>query len=231
MGDNEEEFLDFADEFPSPEEDANERQFWEDYYGDVVGVASLGITHRLHGARLAAGIVYSSEAARLLDMHEATYRHSEDGLRPVNEELVEKASELYGVTRSYLMDGVASTETEILAERLATILQTVDVDDLETDETYFDVLKRLREMRMAAGYKSPGAAAAAHGWNRSTYWQHETGMRGITIDRLIAYSLTMGARPEWSVTGVGDREEMAAIGWVEKEKATTAPPSPLNMGR
>lgn len=204
------------------ETEAEERAYCASLYGDIVGVGQSGIQHRLRGARLAAGFVYASAAARLLDLTESTYRHSENGWRPVTETIAKMAAELYGVDLQFLLEGVVKTEREALAERLAAIVEREkpedDLENEELDDLFIGLMTRLREMRIAEGHRTPSAAAKVHGWNRSTYWQHEAGTNGISMDRMIAYSLAMGARPEWAVLGEGSRQELSDVDWQEQPR-------------
>lgn len=56
---------------------------------------------------------------------------------------------------------------------------------------------RLREARAAAGYARPVDAVNAFGWNRSTYFSHENGQRGIARDRLAIYARSFRVRVDW----------------------------------
>jgi hypothetical protein len=60
-----------------------------------------------------------------------------------------------------------------------------------------DRAARLRQAREAAGYVRPVDAVEAFGWNRSTYFSHENGQRGITRDRLALYAGSFRVRVDW----------------------------------
>jgi hypothetical protein len=62
---------------------------------------------------------------------------------------------------------------------------------------------RLRQAREAAGHSRPVDAVNAFGWNRSTYFSHENGQRGIARDRLAVYARSFRVRVEWLAYGQG----------------------------
>ena len=185
-------------------------------------MALIMIKDRLRGARLAAGIVQTKQAADLMGVNDVTYRHAERGIRSASRHLVDKAAKLFGVSVRYLQGGAAASEREQLAERIAALLADVDVDQYESPSGYGAVVQRLRKIRSAAGHDNINSAAGAHGWNRTVYWQHETGGRGITLDRMIAYCLAMGARPEYGVLGQEPLAENTSISWTEYGNASAA---------
>ena len=57
--------------------------------------------------------------------------------------------------------------------------------------------ERLRHARRTAGYARALDAVLAFGWNRSTYYGHENGRRGITLDRLTAYARAFQVEEAW----------------------------------
>lgn len=199
-----------------------ERAYYMRFYGDLVGVGQDDIQYRLYGARLAAGYVHASTAARLLGLSRSTYKHAEKGLRPVTKKLARLAAELFGISEQFLLEGVVESDREALAERLADIVRQeknrdyVDWDEL--NDMAEELFLRLEKMRIAEGHETISAAARAHGWNRSRYWQHEAGTRMISVDRMIAYSLAMGTRPEWAVRGEGQRQEPTVLDWQEQPR-------------
>lgn len=178
----------------------------------------IEIKDRLHGARLAAGFVHITDAAIMLGASESTYRHAETGKRSTGPQIIKSAASVFGVSVSYLEEGVPSTKKEELAQRLATVLSKVDVDEYESDGGYGAVLDRLRAIRTTNGHATTNAAAGAYGWNRTIYWQHETGGRGMTIDRLIAYCLSMGARPEFGLLGERPVLDPEKPSWTEQAR-------------
>ncbi|GEM_PF-1981779 len=216
---------------PYPIEDTDQ---WDDNYEDVVGVGVEGIGKRLHAARLAAGIIMAVDAAKVIGLNHGSYRHAEHGVRGTHEELLKAASSLYEVSDEFLRSGIPVSGRDHLAFRLLDVLTVplMTPEDIE-DEDDQDVLdeqpelgldqervwrNRLREMRVALGYKSRAALAAAYGWNRYTVWQHETGTRGFGRDRMIGYALAMGVRPEWAVMGEGEMLEPEPIDWKELDR-------------
>lgn len=178
----------------------------------------IEINDRLHGARLAAGFVHITDAAILLGANESTYRHAETGKRSTGPQILKSAASVFGVSVNYLEEGVPLTNKEELAQRLAAVLSKTDVDEYESDAGYAAVLDRLRAVRTANGHMTTNAAAGAYGWNRTIYWQHETGGRGMTVDRLIAYCLSMGARPEFGLLGESPVLDPDKPTWAEQAR-------------
>lgn len=181
-------------------------------------MTALHLGHRLHGARLAAGFVFLTDVADLLSVNHSTYRHAESNIRPANDGLVRRASELFGVTIGYLQDGNPASDADAFAGRLARIVSDSAAERFTNPKVYLGMLDRLREIRIANGFDTINAAADGHNWNRTVYWQHETGGRGITLDRMIAYCLSMGARPEYGVMGEKPLEETAPPEWRERPR-------------
>ena len=60
---------------------------------------------------------------------------------------------------------------------------------------------RLRDARIAAGYKSASAAAKTHGWGVSTYIAHENGQNEYDPDRAAIYAKAFKTTPEWLLLG------------------------------
>jgi len=65
------------------------------------------------------------------------------------------------------------------------------------------IAKRLRAIRKTTG-KSARAFAKEHCIPESTYSQHETGKRSLTIEILMHYSHLLNVHPGWLVTGKGE---------------------------
>lgn len=63
---------------------------------------------------------------------------------------------------------------------------------------------RLREARRAAGYSSARYFATTHNIPESTYSQHETGKRSLSVDMLLHYSTLLQVNPGWLLTGMGE---------------------------
>lgn len=63
---------------------------------------------------------------------------------------------------------------------------------------------RLRFARKIAGYSSARCFAVQHSIPESTYSQHETGKRALSIEMLLHYSQLLKTNPNWLLTGMGD---------------------------
>ena len=69
-----------------------------------------------------------------------------------------------------------------------------------------DPAKRLEAARIAKGFPTPKDAARAFGWSYETYYQHETGMRGLT--RAVSkYAKAYGVSESWILFGDGAEPE------------------------
>ena len=66
-----------------------------------------------------------------------------------------------------------------------------------------DQARRLREARLAAGFTSAKAAAERHGFNYTTYSQHERGIAGITRAAK-DYARAFKVSEAWLLTGEGN---------------------------
>ena len=208
-----------------------ERQFYTREYAHVQGVDSVGVGPRIYGARIAAGFVYDRDAAEAHDLDRGAYSLVERGLRPVEQHIVDHAVAHYGVTAEYLLTGKAGSQSEIAAARLTAVQQRYydhwnlmhDIDDSDDDDgeayaiSYSAVLKRLRAILAAKGYTSINAAAGAHGWTRSLFWDHVTGARFVHAGVLTGYCLAMGARPEFGLLGEGPMQETELVEWSERK--------------
>ncbi|OGO93783.1 MAG: hypothetical protein A3F41_06785 [Coxiella sp. RIFCSPHIGHO2_12_FULL_44_14] len=62
---------------------------------------------------------------------------------------------------------------------------------------------RLKIARKASGYKTSKEFAKKHHTASSTYSQHETGKRLLSVENLIAYSESLNINPGWTLTGEG----------------------------
>jgi hypothetical protein len=63
---------------------------------------------------------------------------------------------------------------------------------------------RLKIARMAAGFKTSKEFAEKHNIPLSTYCQHETGKRPLSIEQLFHYSTLTFVEPAWLLTGQGN---------------------------
>ncbi|MET3528013.1 XRE family transcriptional regulator [Phenylobacterium koreense] len=61
--------------------------------------------------------------------------------------------------------------------------------------------QRLRESRIAAGYRTGRDAALAFGWNLNTYASNENGNAPFSYSRAKAYAEAFGVRHEWLYEG------------------------------
>lgn len=67
--------------------------------------------------------------------------------------------------------------------------------------------ERLRQARIAAGFKSASAAARQFGWGDATYRHHENGTRGYGYEQAAQYSSAFGVSTWWLLDlGVGSSE-------------------------
>jgi len=65
-----------------------------------------------------------------------------------------------------------------------------------------DVAKRLKLSRQRAGYRSAREFAMKFGFKVTTYAQHESGKRAISIENAKMYSKLLNLHPAWLMTGV-----------------------------
>jgi phage repressor protein C with HTH and peptisase S24 domain len=67
-----------------------------------------------------------------------------------------------------------------------------------------DIGKRLKQLRLAAGYETQNALAQAMGIGVTTYANHENGTRGLTADAAERYSRFFKVNLDWLFTGKGE---------------------------
>ena len=67
-----------------------------------------------------------------------------------------------------------------------------------------NIALRLRIARTASGFKTSKDFAEMHAIALSTYCQHETGKRPLSIEQLFCYSELTGVEPVWLLTGNGN---------------------------
>ena len=67
-----------------------------------------------------------------------------------------------------------------------------------------DMNARLKQARVAAGFKSASKAADSMGIRVSTYSSHENGQNNYSVDDAIRYGKKYKVDPVWLVFGVGD---------------------------
>lgn len=87
---------------------------------------------------------------------------------------------------------------------------------------------RLRNARLAAGYKSASEAAREFGFHQQNIRDHEAGRRGIHTKHAREYAQAFGISPSWLLTGErprGDKELAVQFaigdgGYVEPRSAT-----------
>jgi hypothetical protein len=68
---------------------------------------------------------------------------------------------------------------------------------------------RLKEARLACGYKTAAAAASAHRWNKNSYGSNENGNAPFSYRMAKAYADAFGVRAEWLYDGVAPRAGQA----------------------
>lgn len=61
--------------------------------------------------------------------------------------------------------------------------------------------KRLRQSRIASGYRSASSAANAFGWKVSTYIAHENGQNEYDTKTAEIYAKAFKTTPEWLLLG------------------------------
>ena len=66
---------------------------------------------------------------------------------------------------------------------------------------------RLREARIAAGFKTATDAIQSCGWKGSTYRAHENGQNNYKVEEAKAYGKAYGVRAAWLLIGNGENEE------------------------
>jgi hypothetical protein len=186
---------------------------------------SKDLAFRLHGARLAAGMLTLVEAALGLAITKSTYARFESGYSRVGEQYYDRISRLFGVSQDFLQRGLATSPKEVLSARLAAIAAAVEGGELDFVS---GAPGRIRRMRDEANYRSASAAAADQGWAPATYIAHESGESNVTLDRLIGYALGYGFRPEFAVGLPGPlnpSQEERTDWWQMASKSASAEPS------
>ena len=66
-----------------------------------------------------------------------------------------------------------------------------------------DIALRLKVARIASGFKTSKEFAQQHAIALSTYCQHETGKRPLSIEQLFVYAELTKVEPSWLLTGKG----------------------------
>ena len=66
-----------------------------------------------------------------------------------------------------------------------------------------DIPKRLKIVRVAAGYHSAKKFVDMSGIPASTYCQHESGSRALTLENVANYARLLKVDPAWLITGRG----------------------------
>ncbi|MBA2648730.1 MAG: helix-turn-helix transcriptional regulator [Legionella sp.] len=67
-----------------------------------------------------------------------------------------------------------------------------------------DIPKRLKIIRVAAGYQTAKAFTDKNGIPASTYSQHENGKRSLSLENIVNYATLCHVDPAWLITGQGD---------------------------
>jgi transcriptional regulator with XRE-family HTH domain len=64
-----------------------------------------------------------------------------------------------------------------------------------------EISERIKQARIASGYRSARIFAKEFGIAESTYAQHESGKRTINLATLMDYCNILGTNPAWVITG------------------------------
>lgn len=70
-----------------------------------------------------------------------------------------------------------------------------------------DRARRLKEARIARGYKTARLAALAHDWNTNTYSSNENGNAPFSFSRAREYGDAFGVRAEWLYSGAAPKTD------------------------
>jgi hypothetical protein len=157
----------------------------------------LNPSFRYHGARLAAGYVFVRDALEATQLSQSGLNNLESGASVARDEILNKLADAYGVSSAFLETGHAKSRIEILADRLAIVLERA----AQTELSPVAVGNRLRAARKEVGYETMVGAAQAHGWKPVTYQLHEVGRGGMPVDRLLGYAFAFDVRPEFLFFG------------------------------
>lgn len=74
-----------------------------------------------------------------------------------------------------------------------------------------EIHERLQQARKRAGYETPAEASRALGSNRITYYQHESGIRGLTRKSAERYAQFFRVDLAWLLTGKGRPERKGSF--------------------
>ncbi|MBX3488899.1 S24 family peptidase [Parvibaculum sp.] len=80
-----------------------------------------------------------------------------------------------------------------------------------------EIHERLQQARRKAGFETAAAAAAAIGVNPVTYWQHESGLRGVSRKNAERYAAFFRVDLTWLATGRGRparKDSIPVVGYV-----------------
>lgn len=170
---------------------------------------------RLRATRLAAGYVVAKDASEALGIPYSSYRTYEAGTVGPTAAAVHAVTSAFGVDEAFVRTGKAVNRIELLAVKLAALLAESD----GRIEDQGEVAQRLRQMRVARGFRTLASAAQAMGWSKATYVAHESGYNAIPHDRLIGYALSFGARPEYALLGHLPVLQEQPIEWKDRRAA------------
>lgn len=67
-----------------------------------------------------------------------------------------------------------------------------------------NISKRLKISRIANGYKTAKEFAVQHSIPNTTYSQHESGKRALSVENLCNYAEILNIEPSWLILGYGD---------------------------
>lgn len=142
-----------------------------------------GIAVRLRTARQRAGYAGPTEAARRFNWPLPTYLSHENGTRGLTIAALKRYARAFRVSAGWLLDGADMGRPRIGSDETRTAHE------------------RLRNARIAAGHATAKAAAAARGWNVSTFHAHENGSRAFSWERAVVYAAALNVSPEWLMGG------------------------------
>ncbi len=143
-----------------------------------------------------------------------TYRSYENTGR-LSAALLHSATSKFHVSEAFLRHGTVSAPAEEFADRLARVIASGE-QEASGQSDPGELALRLRQMRVAKGYRTAASAAQAMAWPSATYSAHEAGYNAVSVERLVGYALSFGARPEFAVLGELPILEDKPTGWQDR---------------
>lgn len=68
------------------------------------------------------------------------------------------------------------------------------------------IANRLKQIRVNAGFTTTNEFARINDLPHSTYWQHETGQRSISIQYAAKYCSILNISLDWLILGIKDKK-------------------------